>query len=53
MGYVGNSIKPKKTNLSIFFDVGVGFSSRPDSIVPMGKPTHGRFDINIGIGYCF
>jgi len=48
MGYIGNSIKPKKTNLSIFFDVGLGVGSNR-----FWGDEPPIFDINIGIGYRF
>jgi len=52
MVYIGNSIRPKKTNLSIFFDVGIGIGMRATPAF-LNPPDHSRFDVNIGIGYCF
>ena len=51
MGYIGTSIKPKKTNLTIFFDVGIGFGNR--AIPVFFELTRSRFDINFGLGYKF
>ena len=48
MGYLGYSIKPKKTNISIFFDVEVGYSSQNISLFH-----HVRADYNLGVGMRF
>ena len=51
MLYIGGSINPNKTNLSIFFDVGFGYGSGP-YIYTRSENTI-RFDFNFGLGFRF
>jgi hypothetical protein len=62
MGYIGGSIKPKKSNLSIFFDGGIGVGSHPMRAFISSEGgffSHHRsdgsfrFDWNFGIGLKF
>jgi len=62
MGYIGGSIKPKKTNLTIFCDIGIGVGTRPIRLFTSSSggffshfnpDTHFRFDWNFGLGYRF
>ncbi|MCL2040099.1 MAG: hypothetical protein FWG85_06690 [Bacteroidetes bacterium] len=51
MGYIGISMKPKKTKFSIFYDTGIGYGSRAFPGVVEGNNI--RIDMNFGLGYGF
>jgi len=61
MMYIGGSIKPKKTNLSILVDIGIGVGTHPMRVFTGGGGLFGhhhsssnfRFDWNFGIGFHF
>lgn len=56
MGSVGVSIKPQRTNLSVFLDAGVGVTNirkRVSLYNILFNTDHIIYDINLGVGYRF